>query len=723
MDSDEDFEINDRIRVKNVFAPSTNFIIITGIIAIFLILIFERLFIFIFLLIIHSYLLLIITWIIIHIFILRWMVLTGTFPGRNKCVQFYLRNIQAKIRANSLKDFLIDLNNKIDILMNTKNSEENIEEHPSSSKNSFVPINTPLKIYKKIIDNNKKLSSYEEKFYNELNELKKMIQNTSIVRYTKRIGETNKNLSVNIPNEERERYPLIKKQLNIIILILKEFLFENDFNIKEIFHYIHVFFYNNIFRSIEYLRIQSLYKKYNYEEINVMSNSYKLDCLLIKNSIFKKEENELLKMKNKNIVIVCGPNLTPFENLIRSWDIDELYLDNNTDVFFWNYRGFEYSEGSANLVNVKEDVENIYDYLFNLGVYKKIAVHGLSVGGIAACHLAKNRKIDLIIADRTFGSVEEIINSFPFSKYLKYLAQLLCIPMINNCQNFLFTECNKIVMNDPQDRTIIDKVSLKTQISKECIFKIFNDTNIDLNVRKIRSYNILDYALLPDDNKSFFECFQYTIDFLNSHKNQKKIKIDIDDKSNNKSNNNLKENLNDNEIGLSMKEIFDKFYNKLELFYSHFTSCYDSLIEFREFENDREHFDNFFNNFVIFGPEDKNIQRYTFCNINESKELLNEFIQSIENQIINNEDIRKYSESDLYIKFNIFYRCIKDFRVFLMGIHLENIEEKWLKQYKGTLIPLNCGHIAFYDDKEFETLKYIVKKEMIDNNESFLIYE
>ena len=60
--------------------------------------------------------------------ILRWLVITGTFPGRNKFVQFYLRNIQAKIRANSLKDFLVDLNNKIDILMNTKNSEENIEE-------------------------------------------------------------------------------------------------------------------------------------------------------------------------------------------------------------------------------------------------------------------------------------------------------------------------------------------------------------------------------------------------------------------------------------------------------------------------------------------------------------------------------------------------------------------------------------------------------------------
>ena len=125
MDSNVDIEIDvDKIRFRNIYIPSTNFIIIAGIILIFLILIFERFFIYIFLLIIPSYFLLIIIWIIIHLFILRWLVLTGAFPGRNKFVQFYLRNVQARIRANSLKDFLIDLNNKIDKLNKIPNSEQ-----------------------------------------------------------------------------------------------------------------------------------------------------------------------------------------------------------------------------------------------------------------------------------------------------------------------------------------------------------------------------------------------------------------------------------------------------------------------------------------------------------------------------------------------------------------------------------------------------------------------
>ena len=714
MDSNVDIEIDvDKIRFRNIYIPSTNFIIITGIILIFLILIFERFFIYIFLLIIPSYFLLIIIWIIIHLFILRWLVLTGAFPGRNKFVQFYLRNVQARIRANSLKDFLIDLNNKIDKLNKIPNSEQESDENHSSSEYFFSSINYPLSVYKKVIEHYGKLSQYEENFYNELNGLKNMLNNTSIAKYSRRLNK--KDLNIFIPNEERQRYPLIQNQINQVLILLNEFLLEN-FELKKIFHFIHVLLYDNIFRTIEFLRIQSSYKKYNYEEIKINSNSYQLDCFLIKSD--NKKKDELIENLKKNIVIICGPNLTPFENLIRSWDIENLYLVNNTDVFFWNYRGFEYSQGNANLSNVKIDVENIYDYIINLGKYKKIAVHGLSVGGIAACHLAKNRKIDLLIADRTFGSVNGIINSFSLSKYLKYLAKILFIPMIDNCDNYINTLCNKIVMNDPEDKTIIDKVCLKTEISKKCIFKIFNETNIDLNIRNIKSYNILDYSLEPDDNKQIFECFKYTIDFIKSHKKKEK-KLNKSDFENN--NNNLRDNLNDNDLNLSMKEVVDIFYNRLKMFYSHFAACADSLEEFIDYDNDREHFDNFFNNFFIFGPDDKN-SNYSFCNINECKEMLEEFIYKSENQIINNEEIRKFSEYELYIKFNTFVNCIKNFKTFILGVHLEEIEENWMRKYKGTLIPLYCGHIAFYDEKEFDTLKYIVRKEMIDNNESFLFY-
>ena len=700
LDSDDDFEFEeDKIRIRNIYVPSSNLIVILTIMTIILMLIFERLFIYIFLLIIPSYFLLIIVWIIIHLIILRFIILLAIFPGKNKIIQFYLRNVQARIRVNSLKNFLLDLINKIDILINTPNSEEN-ENESSINENFFYSINHPLKIYKKVIETYGKLGSYEENFYKELNELKNMLQNTSIARYSRRIGKSN--LIINISNEERERYPIIKNQINRIIFLLKEFLFENEFKIKQIFHYIHVFLYNNIFRTIEYLRVQSTYKKYIYEQIKIESNSYKLDCLLIKGLIKNKD-----KKVNSNIVIVCGPNLTPFENLIRSWEINDLYLVNNTDVFFWNYRGFEYSEGNANLKNVRNDVENVYDYIINLGIYKKIAVHGLSIGGIAACHLAKNKFIDLLIADRTFGSINFIINSYSTRKILNFLAKILFIPMVDNCFNFINTNCNKVVMNDPKDETVSDKISLKTQISKECIYKIFNLTNFDLNVRNIKSYNILDYALEPDDNIQIFECFKYTIDFIKLHNNKKKnYKFEND--------NNLKENLNENEDNISMKKLIDIFIKKIKKLYSHFSSCGDSLEDFIDFNNTREHFDNFFDNFFIFGAEEKD-SRYVFCNINECNNLLEEFIYNSENQIINDEEIRKYSENELYNKFSTFVNLIKTFKIYILGIHLNEIDEKWIKKSKGTLIPLSCGHIAFYDDIEFDSLKYIVKKVMIDD--------
>lgn len=165
MESESEIEIEvDNIRPRNIYIPSPTFIIIMGIISLFLILIFERLFIYIFLLIIPSYFLLILTWIIVHLFILRYIILTVAFPGKNIFIQFYLRNIQARLRANSLKVFLIDLNDKIDKLLNIPNSENIINEEINTD-NSFISINYPLSIYNKVIENygNLTLSLYIKK--------------------------------------------------------------------------------------------------------------------------------------------------------------------------------------------------------------------------------------------------------------------------------------------------------------------------------------------------------------------------------------------------------------------------------------------------------------------------------------------------------------------------------------------------------------------------------
>ena len=63
----------------------------------------EKLFIFLFLLIIPSTFLLVIVMIILHLYLLRLIVFTCAFPGKNPLVQFYLRNISSRAIAHNIK--------------------------------------------------------------------------------------------------------------------------------------------------------------------------------------------------------------------------------------------------------------------------------------------------------------------------------------------------------------------------------------------------------------------------------------------------------------------------------------------------------------------------------------------------------------------------------------------------------------------------------------------
>ena len=61
------------------------------------------------------------------------------------------------------------------------------------------------------------------------------------------------------------------------------------------------------------------------------------------------------------------------------------------DILFWNYRGYGFSEGSADFTNVCDDIINIYDYISENYQYNRILVHGLSIGGVPACYLSAKK--------------------------------------------------------------------------------------------------------------------------------------------------------------------------------------------------------------------------------------------------------------------------------------------------------------------------------------------
>ena len=727
---EEEFDSGDIPGKQSIF-PSRNQIIIGLLISTVLIIFLERISIRIFLFFIPSYFFLILFGIIIHLILLRYLIFTFIYPGKNILVNFYLRSIFGKIRAKSFNYSLELFQNRIDKILQVNknvinNNSINIQVSNTNINKSKVS-SKYVDIYEQIKEHFGELNSYEQEFLEKLQNFKTAIENSSLQDNFKKYYHKE---PIRMSEKDTNDYENIKNKAKDIQKLLNEYRGEWGAG-SGFLKYIKNFFYNDILSSKKFIRTNAIITKPNSVEFLIKSkDDYNIDCLLI----FSNKKNE--KKCSKNLVIVCGPNLTPFENLINSWDIDNLYLMNDIDILFWNYRGYGFSEGSANFTNVCDDIINIYDHVLEHFHYNKIAVHGLSIGGIPASYLANKRNINLIIADRTFGSVEDIINTFPFGhKFIYYLAKILFFPFVDNTENFMKSNCKKILMNDPEDKTIIDTFSLKTSISKKIIKELFQVKNSELNIRKINSENILDYALEPEQSKEIFNAFKYTINFLRSksinesNNNQELIFLEktnvnsnnyvmdekeqkLTDNSNNILNKETTNNLM-NVIQISLKDISDTFYSKIKALYSRFNSAGDYLIRFTEYINTPSHFNNFFNNLFVYGSEDTNMLDYSLCNIHCVDEMLNNFIKDAEN-FLNSEKIRAYSDYHIYKNFALFVECIKSLKIFILSINLENIEREWFFDLKGKLIPLNCGHILFYDDKELDTFKFLIKEDLID---------
>ena len=168
------------------------------------------------------------------------------------------------------------------------------------------------------------LNTYETDFLNKLIMLKSSIENSSLQENFKKFISKEK---ISLTQKDLSDYDNVKSEATSLQNTLNEFKadFPWTLNIKKIISYFKNLFFNDILSSKRFARISILLKNKNSKEIKIQTkNDTNLDCLLML-SQNNKNSNE------KNLVIVCGPNLTPFESFINSWDIDELYLTNNTE--------------------------------------------------------------------------------------------------------------------------------------------------------------------------------------------------------------------------------------------------------------------------------------------------------------------------------------------------------------------------------------------------------
>ena len=711
---EDDFIENDSSE-NNTFFPPREYILIIILILLLLLILFEKIFKSIFLFLIPSKFFLVIAMTILNLYIIRYSIITAVFIGRNSIIKFYFRAFVAKKKAKLLIKYLTNYNAKIDRILNLKNKEN---QNPQQLISKSRIIQKYIDIYDNVQKNYGNMSSYSKNFYEHLKTLKNKIDNSPLKEIYEKI-ENNEEIIIN--DENKNILEDIKNEVEQIKNILIEFresksLCPNLLNIKSVI-------YNDIFQSPEFIRESILLKKSNTQKIIINTkDDTKLECLLI-TSDNNKEQSEI---KAKNLIIVCGPNLIPFDNLISSWDIDTIYTKNNIDLLFWNYRGYGFSEGSADFDNICNDITSIYDYVLKNYVYNNIGIYGFSIGGIASCHLANNRDVCLLIADRTFSSTSEILEQFYLGKYIGYLGKLLFITFVDNSNNYLSAKCKKIILNDVQDQIIKDSMSLKSSVCKKMIYKIFNETNIEFNIRNIKSKNIIDYALEPEQSDQIYSAFKYIISFLKS-KNQRKIndslnlydkKIDIEknQRLNEDIQNNFENINNINNLNINVKDILDKLYEKIKKVFSNYFSPENSFEFFLDFQSKKINFHNYFNSLVIFGPENVTLKHYLPCSNEFTEKELNNFISEIDD-ILKNEEISKISQNLLYQKLKDFNESLKNFKIFLAGLKIEEIENKWMKPIKGFLIPLNCGHTSFYyEDYTIQTLISLIKQAFNNND-------
>ena len=700
----------------------------------------------------------------LHLLLIRYIILEIAFSGNNIVISRSLFFNLGKMQASAIYEVLSDFNLSISIFNDIRGLIISLRELSTIQRqidNLKYIIDIHLEIYNKIKNKFNQLTIDQQLFYNNLNYLKDAICNGNLINFinqTKEIIEKNGKNSLNdIPEEERNNIiSQISNQnesnLNIqkisvlaktLMDQIKDYLGEeySSFNKR----FIRNFFKNKLFASLEQLQIE-LINKYEVEEYQLITK----DKTLIEYIIIKSQKES----SRKKLMILCGPNGVPFQIYAKNLRFDN-YLQSDIDILCWNYRGYGFSEGKPTYNKLREDILELFDEVKHTLNYERFAVHGISIGGIPSCHLARNRKeIELIICDRNFGRLDNMTQSFPCGKFLFYIYKYFFFQSSDNVDNYLNIKCNKILLNDAKDKIVLETCSLKTLVAQSLCEKYFYCKNDSIELSSAENNNISVGNYHSHNNE---------LESLSSKKNLKQLNTLIISGENNNTSNNKnisqqkellpnitaldkifgsveKKNnfihsliiisniINQDKLEINPKKGYlDKIKNifkKNSVQYSNLTEeeiqntsgifdfvkehmleildslqgAGDTLLSLIYIERDytKEIFiDNFFNNMIIWGSVPSN--NYGNIHFHSIKNIKNNFKHTIQlfEEFINSQEIMGCKELTIVKEINNIYECFSRIYQNLENIGL-NTKNGFIKLIKDELI----------DEEKNENLDY-----------------
>ena len=492
--------------------------------------------------------------IFLHLLLIRYLILQVAFSGQNLIVSRSILNSLGRNQANpvceNLKyfhDLLSNLSNKGGLVISIKElSEIKRQIGIVKTANNYI-----IDIYNKMKNKFNQITIDQKIFYENILSLNNYINNGNLLNFLNNtidiIKKNGKQSSFDLLDEEKNK---ISSELSVnnsniqnILLICHNLMEQIIDYLGDNYHCFHLrfirnYFQNKIFASIEQLHCELNNYYFLEEKTLITSDNCKLEYIILRKN---------LESPRKKLIIICGPNGVPFQIFSRNFRFEN-YLEKNMDVLCWNYRGYGFSKGKPSYSKLRSDILELFDEVKRTYNYEKFAVHGISIGGIPCCHLSSNRQeIELMICDRNFGRLDNMVQSFPYGKYLFYLYRLFLFESTENVDNYLNVKCYKIILNDPKDTIVLDTCSLKTLISAKLCEKYLecyhedNNNSFNNSIVGTFSYNELESLSSKKDLK----------------KNQNTPLTSLNDKISSNDN-------NKNSKILIKKTALDKIFNSVE---------------------------------------------------------------------------------------------------------------------------------------------------------------
>ena len=696
-----------------------------------LILQFELLLIFIINIITNNIYFIIILIIVLHLLFIKFIIQSILYVLRCPLVDsicFYT------ISCNQMQQLFISTKNFISLYKKYHNKKNKLD------KQDFLIIDDTSKMingyfnFFKTIKKGGKLTSNQNSIYEKLGILVGTLEN-----FNNYLTNLKKNKDNNNNNENEIQFnPDENINSNILNFLKKMAIESNDINKildnflcnnYEFFSFKNLYncFINNDFFNLEQFSILFLKRFNNKFKFFITSDNQVIDYTIISygnlNKIYKrkkKQKNDELSKETikKNLIIYCNPNGMIYQ--LFTPDRFLYLLEGGCDILFWNYRGYGGSTGYPTFKNAKTDVLELFDYAKKKYInYNKFGVYGYSVGGGSAIYLANQRNLDVLICDRNFSCVSDILKEIPYvGNALYYLLKIIDFKYDSNTDEFIQSKNKnicKIVLCDPNDEIIPNSASLKVGISKYIIKKYCEEQKI-----KIRE-NILEIFLESKDDlvSKFIEALIYMCSikkkfdenpfqdlFPEINKNDsKKIK--------NKKNDFLLLNVGEN-FSFKKSSFKNLLIKTIINIFNSFKFSPENLEDIKYKDEHRLkilHINNYFNNFIVWGSisDEKLSEAIGFENpfkINNNFTYLNNAINCI-NEFLNDEYTNSLINNDnfkiIFEYFNIIKKCLQIIMNKSKAFDLKN------RINKGNLIRLNCGHNGNFSENDKQNLIDILK--------------